>query len=305
MLVMLSCVHRDIQLSPAAIVANILLSTGVGFQSEVITGPSWSLSAECYAYFLFPFVIGWLWRRDGRLAALLCFVLMASSLALGDLPSIDRWRALVREVPLFVVGALTYRLFAQAALASLWRGDAMFLAVAGAIVAAFEFDVDERIIVSLFALLCWSGSEIPGSRRRCSMSRRCAGSAKPLFTLYGPDLRGIPRAALGADAARTQPGTPWHPRCHHRLCLHHRHSDVSLHRGALPRPPPRRARPFAPDHRSRLMSRPRRAGQPAGARQARGHEAVTAIVPGSAPRPLLGRKCRRQPRRDRPHEIEV
>jgi len=124
-----------------------------------INPPSWSLSAEWYAYLLFPFVIGGLWRCSGRAAAAICFALLLGLDILivgrfGELREIGSgWAALARALPEFVVGALTYRAFSDPQAASIWRRDAAFLAVAATLALVVEFVPNDGLVVALLPLL--------------------------------------------------------------------------------------------------------------------------------------------------------
>lgn len=126
---------------------------------HAINPPSWSLSAEWYAYLLFPFLVGWLWRCSGRTAAAFCFALLLGLDILivvyfGELREIGvGWGALARALPEFAVGVMTYRAFRDPAAARLWHSDAAFLAVAAALALALEFVPNDGVIVALFPLL--------------------------------------------------------------------------------------------------------------------------------------------------------
>ena len=124
-----------------------------------INQPSWSLSAEWYAYLLFPLMVGWLWRCNGRIAAAICFALLlgldiAIIGSFGDLREVGGgWGALARALPEFTLGVITYRAFSDPHAARIWRSDVAFLAVAGALAVAFEFMPNDGIIVALLPLL--------------------------------------------------------------------------------------------------------------------------------------------------------
>ena len=52
------------------LVASLLLLQVPWLDEIVINSPSWSISAEWYAYLLFPFVVPLIWRLSGRKAAI-------------------------------------------------------------------------------------------------------------------------------------------------------------------------------------------------------------------------------------------
>jgi peptidoglycan/LPS O-acetylase OafA/YrhL len=126
---------------------------------HAINPPSWSLSAEWYAYLLFPFAIAWLWRCNQWIAAAACFALLVGLdiLIAGSFGTLHEigvgWGALARALPEFAVGVMTYRAFRDPAAARLWHSDATFLAVAAALALALEFVPNDGVIVALFPLL--------------------------------------------------------------------------------------------------------------------------------------------------------
>lgn len=143
--------------SAVAVMANFLLMQ-VPWPVTAINPPSWSLSAEWYAYLLFPFIAGRLWRCGDRSAAVICFALIVVFDllivgVLGNLREIGGWDALACALPEFVVGVLTYRAFCDARAWRFWRSDAAFVAIAVALGVAFEFLPDDGVVVALFPLL--------------------------------------------------------------------------------------------------------------------------------------------------------
>jgi peptidoglycan/LPS O-acetylase OafA/YrhL len=147
--------HAAQYMSTLAVLENFLLML-VPWPVEALNPPAWSLSAEWYAYLLFPFMIGRLWRCDGRIAAALCVALLLGLDILvaarfgGELRHVvDGWSALARALPEFVVGVLTYRAFSDRDLARHWQSDVTFAAVVAALVLAAALPNDV-IVVALF-----------------------------------------------------------------------------------------------------------------------------------------------------------
>jgi peptidoglycan/LPS O-acetylase OafA/YrhL len=144
---------------PAITVIGNFLLMQVPWPIETINTPSWSLSAEWWAYLMFPFAIGWLWRCKPSWAAALAFALLVALDLLivgvfGELRGIGfGWGALARALPEFTVGVIAYRALSDEGLARFWRSDAAFLAVAGALVGTLEFVPSDGIAVALFPLL--------------------------------------------------------------------------------------------------------------------------------------------------------
>ena len=113
-------------------------------------GGAWSISAEWYAYLLFPFIIIPLLDRTGRMSAVrmlgLCLAAPAAliikagsgNIAVGPF-------VLARALPEFVAGILLYHCFASNWLGSLWRSDTVCLAC----------------LVMIFCLAAIPGTEIP------------------------------------------------------------------------------------------------------------------------------------------------
>ena len=145
-------------LSALTVLANFLLLL-VPWPVHNINPPSWSLSAEWYAYLLFPFMVGWLWRCDKRIAAAVCVALLLGLDilivgSLGDLHEVGyRWPALARALPEFVVGVLTYRAFSDRDISRRWQGDAAFIAIAASLVLAVAVVSNDGVIVALLPLL--------------------------------------------------------------------------------------------------------------------------------------------------------
>lgn len=64
----------------AALLSEFALLQSWDGHFRAINGPSWSLSAEAFFYFLFPFVAFWIWRRKGATALWLCLFLWGCAL---------------------------------------------------------------------------------------------------------------------------------------------------------------------------------------------------------------------------------
>src|SRR5690348_79706 len=67
--------HAARDMPTLTLLGNFLLIL-VPWPVEPLNSMAWSLSAEWYAYLLFPVMIGWLWRCDARIAAALCVALL-------------------------------------------------------------------------------------------------------------------------------------------------------------------------------------------------------------------------------------
>ena len=150
--------HAARDISGLAVLANFLLLL-VPWPVDLLNPPAWSLSAEWYAYLLFPFMIGRLWRCDGRIAAALCVALLVGldalvAIGFGNLQALTTgWSALLRALPEFIIGIMTYRAFSDRGLARHWRSDATFAAVAAALVLGAALPNGDMVVVALFPLL--------------------------------------------------------------------------------------------------------------------------------------------------------
>lgn len=163
--------HAAQGMSALTVLANFLLIL-VPWPVDALNPPAWSLSAEWYAYLLFPFMIGRLWRCDSRVAAALCVVLL---LGLGVLAAlgfggalrhvVDGWSALGRALPEFVIGILTYRAFNDRDLARHWRSDLTFAAVVSALVLAAVLPNDV-VVIALFPPLLLAAASNAGMATR-------------------------------------------------------------------------------------------------------------------------------------------
>lgn len=153
----------------AQLTAALLLMQVPWLGNIVINSPSWSISAEWYAYLLFPFVVPMLLRLKGRTAALLGIALLLE-IAIDHLMfTHDQqswgWGALLRALPEFAVGVFAYRLYSARLFRSMWEKDATLIGIMAMIVAASLAGVSDSPIVVLFpalllAAVCNSGRMI-------------------------------------------------------------------------------------------------------------------------------------------------
>ena len=162
--------HAAQGMSTLALLANFLLLL-VPWPVDALNPPAWSLSAEWYAYLLFPFMIGRLWRCDGRIAAALCVALLLGldilvAVSAGDFREVGSgWSALARALPEFVIGVFTYRAFGDRDLARHWRNDLTFAAVVAALVLAAALPND-AVVVALFPVLLLAAVSNAGAATR-------------------------------------------------------------------------------------------------------------------------------------------
>lgn len=124
-------------------------------------GGAWSISAEWYAYLLFPLIVTPLLKRTGPMSAVRMLVLFlaypaaliiqfgSGNIAVGPL-------VLAHALPEFVAGMLLYHCFVSGWLASRWRSDTACLACLAMIVSLAAISGTEIPIIALLAalLLC-------------------------------------------------------------------------------------------------------------------------------------------------------
>lgn len=140
------------------LVAALLLLQVPWLDVIIINSPSWSISAEWYAYLLFPFVVPLICRLSGRKAAMFGILLLLAVAADHAVFSHDQqnfgWGALIRALPEFFVGAFAYRFYSEGIFRRFWVKDATLIGISIIIVAACLADVsDGAIVVLLLAFL--------------------------------------------------------------------------------------------------------------------------------------------------------
>ncbi|MGH7088986.1 MAG: acyltransferase family protein [Stellaceae bacterium] len=137
----------------AQLIASLFLMQVPWLDKIAVNSPSWSVSAEFYAYLLFPFIVPVIWRLNGRAAAVLGIALLVA--IAGDHMFFTHeqqdlgWGALLRALPEFTAGIFAYRLYTAPVFRTIWQKDAVLIAVAAAIIAACAGGASDGVIVSL------------------------------------------------------------------------------------------------------------------------------------------------------------
>src|SRR6266404_6750557 len=140
------------------LIAALLLMQVPWLDDILINGPSWSISAEWYAYLLFPFAVPMICRLRGRAAAVFCTMLLIG-IAIDHMIFTHEqqdwgWGALARALPEFMVGVFAYRSYSERLFRKIWEKDATLIAVVALIVAAcLRGTSDGLIVILLVALL--------------------------------------------------------------------------------------------------------------------------------------------------------
>jgi peptidoglycan/LPS O-acetylase OafA/YrhL len=137
--------------------ASLLLLQVPWLQDVWINGPSWSISAEWYAYLVFPFLASAALgvRRSAAsavMAALLIGVGLEHAMVDPDW-QVTGWLALLRALPEFAVGVFAYRAYRDEFLCELWQKDLTLAAIVAAILAAAATGMSDGILVILLLAL--------------------------------------------------------------------------------------------------------------------------------------------------------
>jgi peptidoglycan/LPS O-acetylase OafA/YrhL len=123
-----------------------------------VNPPAWSISAELYAYLLFPFVVPVMLRLKRPWAMALGIAVLIEVAADHMIFSHEQqdwgWGALLRALPEFAAGVLAYRAYSEGLFRTFWEKDATLLGVTAAIIAApFAGLSDGPTVLLLLALL--------------------------------------------------------------------------------------------------------------------------------------------------------
>jgi peptidoglycan/LPS O-acetylase OafA/YrhL len=138
--------------------ANLLMLQGIWARELSWNDPSWSISLEFLAYFLFPLLFPWLWRArpaaKAGIAGLLLVVLGWLAYSTGD--DFNQWNglgAIMRCLPEFLFGALLYSAYRGQVLGSPLATDTALLTAILLLCGMLHFAAPDFGIVPLFALL--------------------------------------------------------------------------------------------------------------------------------------------------------
>jgi peptidoglycan/LPS O-acetylase OafA/YrhL len=139
------------------LIAALLLMQVPWLDQVVINGPSWSISAEWYAYLLFPFVAPMIFRLRRRTAAVICVPLLIEVAVYHTILSYrqpsDGWGALVRTLPEFTVGLFAYRYYSERLFRRIWEKDAVLIGIVVTIAAACLLGAPDGLTIILLPAL--------------------------------------------------------------------------------------------------------------------------------------------------------
>jgi peptidoglycan/LPS O-acetylase OafA/YrhL len=139
------------------LVASLLLMQVPWLDEVVINSPSWSISAEWYAYLIFPFAAPMIFRLRGHIAGAVCAALLIEIAVHHTIFSYrqpgEGWGALVRALPEFTVGIFAYRFYCESLFRKIWQKDVVLISVIGMIAAASLLGAPAGLIVILLLAL--------------------------------------------------------------------------------------------------------------------------------------------------------
>jgi peptidoglycan/LPS O-acetylase OafA/YrhL len=143
---------------PKQIVASLLLMQVPWLDDIVVNSPSWSVSAELYAYLLFPFVVPMILRLKTSTAAVLGVALLIGiaidHIIFSHQEQLSGWGALIRALPEFTAGVFAYRSYSERLFRTIWEKDVTLIGVIAMIIAAcFAGGPDSLIVMLMLALL--------------------------------------------------------------------------------------------------------------------------------------------------------
>ncbi len=154
----------------------------------ILNPPSWSISAEFYAYLLFPFIVPVILRLRGRLAAALCAVLLSGitvdHIVFSQQEQISGWAALVRSLPEFTAGVFIYRAYSERVFRTFWEKDSTFFGTAALIVAACFADVPDGPIVMLLSALLLAAVCNTGKMAGCLNTKPLLWLGEVSYSVY-------------------------------------------------------------------------------------------------------------------------
>jgi peptidoglycan/LPS O-acetylase OafA/YrhL len=137
--------------------ASLLLMQVPWLREVALNSPSWSISAEFYAYLVFPLVVPVVARLRGRTASALGTALLigiaVNHLLFSHEAEFSGWGALSRALSEFIAGIFIYRFYRERRLRRIWAADVTFIAIAAMIVTLCAAGASDGPIVSLLPAL--------------------------------------------------------------------------------------------------------------------------------------------------------
>ncbi len=146
------------------VIGNLLLLQSLGFMPiNTFNAPSWSISAEWFAYLLFPFIAFKLVKADesqsciASLAAFVILWVLVENFGARSLTARTTDYGVLRIIPEFIAGMALNRLGKKYSLK--WFGRGFFTLCAGAIVVLGHFGAPDIFIVLIFFAVIFATAE--------------------------------------------------------------------------------------------------------------------------------------------------
>jgi peptidoglycan/LPS O-acetylase OafA/YrhL len=139
------------------LIASLLFLQVPWLGEPIINSPSWSISAECYAYLMFPFVASVICQFSNRLFAGVCVALLAEIVVYHTIFDYRQhawgWGALVRTLPEFTMGIFAYRCYRDRLFIKFWQKDTVLVAIVATIAVAALMGAPDGVTVILLPAL--------------------------------------------------------------------------------------------------------------------------------------------------------
>jgi peptidoglycan/LPS O-acetylase OafA/YrhL len=123
----------------------------------VINSPSWSISAEFYAYLLFPLIVPFILQLRGHRVVLvgtaLILGIVVNHLVNSHNQTTQGWGALLRALPEFAAGIFAYRVYAERLFRTFLEKDVSLAGIAAVIIAVCIANASDGVVVPLLLLL--------------------------------------------------------------------------------------------------------------------------------------------------------
>lgn len=178
----------DIGDSPACFLSSVFMLQAWGIHARpCFNNPSWSISAEWFAYLLFPLLAVWALKKRPQIVmllasiaiVLLCIVFLYIGKPFTHLTA----QGFIRIVPDFILGIGLYLFGRKYELKNASAGK--FYAVVGFIFLCFVLNIPDAVIVLIYALVIYMAAELSRSRVQTSLEgERLVFWGEASYSLY-------------------------------------------------------------------------------------------------------------------------
>lgn len=175
--------------SVAAFVANVFMLQGLDASKLSWNYPTWSISVEFMAYLLFPFALPAIWAASNKAKLVIAFFLLALLMVLAFVTkdNFDQWDGpitLLRCLPEFILGTLSYCAFCAVPRFSPLNRDATAFGIFAGIVVCLHVDAPDLLITCLFAALILTSVLNTGSFSKIANARPLLWLGDISYSLY-------------------------------------------------------------------------------------------------------------------------